>query len=88
MPTVVIDGVRYVPQTDVPKPTDEKTLDAVGRLITCIYLYGAGDGTSSARACVWEALQAIAPNIYDLARQDRVAAFDAVKALRGEPLDD
>lgn len=76
---VLIDGIRYVPATDIPVIADADRLRAVKALVTAIYLYAPRDrGTSG---CIWDALRALAPDVAELAGNDLREAYAAVEAL-------
>lgn len=39
MPSVLIDGVAYVPRADIPALTDERLRAALGELVAIQYFY-------------------------------------------------
>lgn len=76
---VTIDGIRYVPATDIPVVSSEAHFQAVKALVTAIYLYSPRNrGTNG---CIWDALRALAPDVAEMAGNDPHAAYEAVKAL-------
>ncbi len=77
---VTIDGIRYVPATDIPVIADADRLRAVNALVTAFYLYPPRDRGVS--GCIWDALNALAPDLAGLAADDPRAAHDAVVALQ------
>lgn len=77
---VTIDGIRYVPATDIPVVSSEAHLQAVKALVTALHLYSPRDrGTNG---CIWDALRALAPDVAELAGNDPRAAYEAVEALQ------
>ena len=77
---VTIDGIRYVPATDIPAIADADRLRAVAALVDALYLYAPRDrGTSG---CIWEALKALAPDLAAMAAESPREARDAVTALQ------
>lgn len=77
MPTVLIDGVEYVPRAEVPALTDERLLNALKSLTEIQYF---AECRHKHRAWAWEALNALAPELAQLAAESPQAAFDRVRA--------
>lgn len=64
MPNVTVDGVKYVPKTDIQHVGDAAILDAVRSLVTGLYLYGyVGRGMNG---CIHDAIRSLAPEIANL----------------------
>lgn len=74
--TVIIDGIEYVPKTEVPVPTDIALQRCIRELVGIQYFSGE---RHKHRAWAWDALNAIAPNLAEMCAQDAGAAYDAVK---------
>ncbi len=72
MPTVLIDGVEYVPKADVPALDDEKLLRALQSLTEIQYFK---ECSHKHRAWAWDALNALAPELAEVASRDPEAAF-------------
>ena len=73
MPTVIIDGIEYVPKADIPELTDA-SLTACLRELTAIQ-YFAGERHKH-RSWAWDAMNAIAP---ELAKMDPEVAFAYIR---------
>jgi hypothetical protein len=67
---VVIDGVEYVPRTEIPPLTDKALKAALKELVNIQYFHGQ---THKHRAWAWDALDALAPN---LARMEPREAYN------------
>ena len=63
MTKVLIDGVVYVPQATIEHTADENVQRAVRSLVTLYTLYDNHGMSRGARGCVFEALEALAPNL-------------------------
>ncbi|EPG9350514.1 hypothetical protein ACKU3Z_029335 [Pseudomonas aeruginosa] len=74
MPTVVIDGVVYVPRGEVPEITDARLKAALEELVSIQYF----KEQHKAIAQAWNVLHALAPELADLAAENPKAAFDRV----------
>lgn len=72
MPTVVIDGIPYVPRADIPELTDDRLNEALKQLVTMQYL----KQTHKAVAQAWNVLDTLAPELAELAASDPKAAYD------------
>lgn len=72
MPSVVIDGIEYVPRADIPPLNDDKLTDALKELVS---LYYFGDW-HKARGKVYNALEYLAPELAALVAADPQAAYD------------
>lgn len=77
MPTVVVDGVEYVPRAEVPELTDER-LKAALRSLTEIQRFS--ECPHKHRAWAWDALNALAPELAQLAAESPEAAFHRVRS--------
>lgn len=75
MPTVMIDGVEYVPKASVEPITDERLKRALESLTEIQYFH---ECTNKHRAWAWDAMNAIAPDIARLSADNPEAAFDLV----------
>ena len=78
---VVIDGVEYIPRAEVPELTDERLKQCLDSLIEIQYF---SDQTHKHRAWAWDALNALAPELAELATTDPSAAWDRVRGEDGE----
>lgn len=75
---VTIDGIQYVPATNIPVVSDWDRLQAVKELVTALYLYAPDRGS---RGCISSALRRLSPDLYELAMDNVGTAMDAVEAL-------
>jgi hypothetical protein len=75
MPKVIIDGVEYVPRAEVPALTDERLKQCLQSLTEIQYF---SDQKHKHRAWAWDALNAIAPELAELAGSNPEAAYDRV----------
>jgi hypothetical protein len=73
---VVIDGVEYVPRAEVPALTDACLQRALASLTEIQYF---GECGHKHKAWAWDALNALAPELAELAARDPKAAFDRVR---------
>jgi len=73
---VVIDGVEYVPRAEVPELTDERLNQCLESLTEIQYF---SDQTHKHRAWAWDALNALAPELADLAGRNPGAAWSRVR---------
>lgn len=80
MPTVIIDGVEYVPKAEIPALTDKALLNALAPLTEIQYF---SECSHKHRAWAWNALNALAPDLARLAADDPEKAFERIKALQG-----
>lgn len=76
---VLIDGIRYVPAADIPTPTEESVLRAVQALTSALHLYCGSGVDRGTRGCIWDALEALSPDLHALAGEDPAAAYDACR---------
>jgi len=76
MPTVMIDGVEYVPRAEVPELTDERLKGCLESLTEIQYFAGQ---THKHRAWAWNALKSLAPELAELAASNPSAAFERVR---------
>jgi hypothetical protein len=76
MPTVVIDGVEYVPRAEVPEITDQRLQGALESLTEILYFREC-----SHKHAAWarDALEALAPELAGLASDDPGAAYHRVR---------
>lgn len=74
MPVVVIDGIEYVPKAEVPTLTDARLQKALEGLVTIQYLRES----HKAIAHAWDVLNALAPELAQLADRDPKAAFERI----------
>lgn len=75
MPEVVIDGIVYVPKTDIPPLTDTALQRALEMLTEIQYF---SECRHKHRAWAWDALNALAPDLAALSAQSAEAAYNAV----------
>lgn len=74
---VEIDGVRYVPATDLATG-DAPVAHAVAAAATALYLYGKHDKAN--RSALWSVLQHLSPDVAALAADSPEAAAEAAQA--------
>lgn len=74
--TVIIDGVEYVPKTEVTPPINDAFNRCIAELVSIQYFYAS---TGKPRANAGDALNEIAPNIAELCTKDVKAAYDATR---------
>ena len=72
MPTVLIDGVEYVPRAEVPPLTDERLQRCLESLTEIQYF---SECTRKHRAWAWDAMHALAPELAEMATDSAEAAF-------------
>lgn len=75
MPTVLIDGVEYIPRAEIPKLTDERLMRCLQSLTEIQYF---SDCPHKHRAWAWDALHALSPELAELSSNDPEKAFDRV----------
>lgn len=75
MPTVLIDGVEYVPKAEVLPITDERLQRCLESLTEIQYF---NDQKHKHRAWAWDALNALSPDLAKLAADNPSAAFDRI----------
>lgn len=75
-PSVMINGIEYVPKTEVIPPDDTALNRCIAELVDIQYFYA---GTGKPRANAWDALNHIAPNIASMCSLDVKAAYDATR---------
>ncbi|MBU0521637.1 MAG: hypothetical protein KJ643_05255 [Gammaproteobacteria bacterium] len=71
MPTVLIDGIEYVPRAEVPELTDARLKRALEELVSIQYFREE----HKAIAHAWDVLNALAPELAELAGRDPRAAY-------------
>lgn len=74
MPTVIIDGIEYIPRAQVPELTDERLKECLGELISIQYFREQ----HKAIAQCWNALNALPPELAELAAKDPRAAYERI----------
>lgn len=68
MPDVIIDGIRYVPQTSIEQRAPGNVMEAARCLLISRRLYGAPSGCRGERGEWWDALRAlVGDDVADLA---------------------
>lgn len=72
MPTVIIDGIEYVPRASIP-PLDDARLKECLQHLTDIQYF-----KHKIWAVAWDALNALSPELAELTAQDAKAAYDRV----------
>lgn len=72
MPSVLIDGVEYVPRAEVPELTDARLKLALQELVSIQYF----QEKHKVIAQSWNVLNALAPELAELAARDPAAAFE------------
>lgn len=71
MPSVLIDGIEYVPRAEVPELTDERLRRALAELVAIQYFRESHKAVRQA----WDVLNALAPELAKLAAHDSQAAY-------------
>ena len=71
---VVINGLPYVPRAEIPPLTDKRLQRALEELTALRYF----DEEHKNRAKAWDALNALAPELAELAAQDPSAAYHRI----------
>lgn len=74
MPTVMIDGIEYIPRAEVPELTDARLKSALEELVAIQYF----KETHKAIPQAWNALHALAPELANLAADNPKAAYDRI----------
>lgn len=74
MPSVIIDGIEYVPRAEIPNLTDARLQDALEELVSIQYFKQQHKAVAQA----WNVLNALAPELAELSSRDPKAAFDRV----------
>lgn len=74
MPSVLIGGVEYVPRAQVPELTDERLKAALGQLVSIQYFRESHKAVAQA----WDVLNALAPELAELAGRDPGAAYERI----------
>lgn len=72
MPHVVIDGVEYVPRASIPPLTDDALHRCLRELVNIQYFR---ECSHKHRAWAWDALNALAPELAQLAADNPEAAY-------------
>jgi hypothetical protein len=81
---VKIDGVVYVPRAEIPPLTDERLRRALQELTSIQYF----NIEHKNRAVAWDALNALSPELAELASRNPKAAFDRVHDIENDDLGD
>lgn len=76
MATIIIDGVRYMPEATIPELTDQRLKECLQHLTAIQYFSGE---THKHRAWAWDAMNALSPQLAELAAKDPEAAFDRLR---------
>lgn len=74
MPTVVIDGIEYVPRAEVPELTDERLKMALKELVSIQYFRQEHKAIPQA----WSVLDTLAPELAKLAADNPEAAYERI----------
>lgn len=72
MPTVIIDGIPYVPRADIPELTDDRLNEALKQLVSMQYFRESHKAIAQA----WDVLDTLAPELAELAAANPKAAYD------------
>ncbi len=75
MPTVIIDGIEYVPKAEIPEITDERIAKALESLTEIQYFH---ECTNKHRAWAWNAINMIAPELARLSADNPQAAYERI----------
>lgn len=75
MPTVIIDGIEYVPRAEVPPLTDERLRCALKKLVSMQYFRES----HKALAQAWDVLNILAPELAQLAADNPDAAYERMR---------
>lgn len=73
MPVVIIDGVEYVPRASIPPLTDDALHHCLRELVSIQFF---AECRHKHRAWAWDALNALAPELAQLAADNPRAAYD------------
>lgn len=74
MPTVIIDGVEYVPRSEIPELTNERLKAALEEVVSIQYFKENHKAVRQA----WNVLRCLAPELAQLAADNPKAAFDRI----------
>jgi hypothetical protein len=74
MPSVLIDGIEYVPKGEVPELTDPRLQAALEELTSMLYFRQQ----HKALAQAWNVLNALAPEIARLAADSPETAYERI----------
>lgn len=69
---VIIDGVEYVPKSEIPLLNDASLNRCIQELVSIQYF---SECTNKHRAWAWDALNAIAPDIANMSPDNAYAIF-------------
>ena len=73
---VVIDGIEYVPKTEIPQLTDERLKIALQSLTEIQYF---SECSHKHRAWAWDAINALAPDLAAMSSHSALAAYEFVR---------
>ena len=73
---VIIDGIEYVPKTEIPQITDERLKRALESLTEIQYFH---ECTNKHKAWAWDAINALAPDLAEMSSNSAQAAYDFVR---------
>ncbi|MEX3983971.1 hypothetical protein AB4Y45_33840 [Paraburkholderia sp. EG287A] len=76
MPKVIIDGVEYVPRAEIPPLNDAALTVCLRELVNIQYF---PECRHKHRAWAWNALNALSPELAQLAAANPKAAFDRLQ---------
>ena len=71
MPSVMIDGIEYVPRAEIPPLDDERLTQALKELVS-LYYFG---NWHKAKGIIYNAIEHLAPEIAALVAEDPDAAY-------------
>ena len=71
MPSVMIDGIEYVPRAEIPPLDDENLTQALKELVS-LYYFG---NWHKAKGNIYNAIEHLAPEIAALVAEDPDAAY-------------
>jgi hypothetical protein len=74
MPSVLIDGIEYVPRAEIPELTDVRLKAALGELVSIQYFREHHKAVAQA----WNVLNALAPELAELSANDPRAAWQRI----------
>ena len=74
---VVIDGIEYVPKSEVPELTDERLKQALQSLTEIQYF---SEETHEHRAWAWDALHVLSPQLAALSSKSPEAAWESLRS--------
>jgi hypothetical protein len=84
MPTVLVDGVVYVPLAEIPELTDERLKLALQDLVGMQYIREPHKAIAQA----WNVLHILAPELAKLSAENPKAAYDRMHGKDSDDIDD